>query len=72
MRRSPVVVLDEATASIDKKTALAIQDVLRDELKRSTVITIAHRLEAVKDADYFIRLDKGRVVECGETNPSIE
>ena len=70
MRRSPVVVLDEATASIDKRTALAIQDVLRDELKQSTVITIAHRLEAVKDADYFIRLDKGRVVACGATNPA--
>ncbi|KAK9788955.1 putative ABC transporter [Seiridium cardinale] len=65
LRRSPVVVLDEATASIDKKTALAIQDVLRDELKESTVITIAHRLEAVKDADWYIRLDAGRVVECG-------
>lgn len=65
LRRSPVVVLDEATASIDKKTALAIQDVLRDELRESTVITIAHRLEAVKDADYLIRLDAGRVVEHG-------
>lgn len=62
------MVLDEATASIDKKTALAIQDVLRDELKQSTVITIAHRLEAVKNADYFIRLDRGRVVACGETS----
>ncbi|KAH6648570.1 ABC transporter [Truncatella angustata] len=65
LRRSSVVVLDEATASIDKKTALAIQDVLRDELKQSTVITIAHRLEAVKDADWYVRLDAGRVVECG-------
>ncbi|KAI1157091.1 ABC transporter [Nemania diffusa] len=65
LRRSPVIVLDEATASIDKETALAIQDVLRDELARSTVITIAHRLEAVRDADYFIRLDGGRVVEAG-------
>ncbi|KAI1846754.1 hypothetical protein JX266_007327 [Neoarthrinium moseri] len=65
LRRSAVVVLDEATASIDKKTALAIQDVLRDELRQSTVITIAHRLEAVKDADYLIRLDSGRVIEAG-------
>ncbi|KAI0468647.1 ABC transporter [Xylaria cf. heliscus] len=65
LRRSPVIILDEATASIDKATALAIQDVLRDELARSTVITIAHRLEAVRDADYFIRLDAGRVVEAG-------
>ncbi|KAI6093911.1 canalicular multispecific organic anion transporter 1 [Hypoxylon rubiginosum] len=65
LRKSPIIILDEATASIDKKTALAIQDVLLAELKDSTVITIAHRLEAVKDADYFIRLDSGRVVEAG-------
>lgn len=65
LRRSPVVVLDEATASIDKKTAMAIQEVLRDELRQSTVITIAHRLEAVKDVDYFVRLDNGMVVEFG-------
>ncbi|RYP76118.1 hypothetical protein DL771_001942 [Monosporascus sp. 5C6A] len=65
LRRSPVVVLDEATASIDKETAAAIHEVLREELRCSTVITIAHRLEAVKGADYFIRLDAGRVVEAG-------
>lgn len=64
LRRSPVIIFDEATASIDKETALAIQDVLRDELAQSTVITIAHRLDAVRDADYFIRLDGGRVVEA--------
>ncbi|KAI1428285.1 ABC transporter [Xylaria sp. FL1777] len=70
LRRSPVIILDEATASIDKETALAIQDVLRDELAQSTVITIAHRLEAVRDADYFIRLDAGRVVEAGPASRS--
>lgn len=42
-----------------------IQQVLREEMKESTVITIAHRLEAVKDADYFIKLDNGRVVAQG-------
>ncbi|KAB5578018.1 P-loop containing nucleoside triphosphate hydrolase protein [Coniochaeta sp. 2T2.1] len=65
LRRSPIVILDEATASIDVETAFYIQEVLREELKQSTVITIAHRVEAVKDADYRIVLDKGRVVECG-------
>ncbi|KAK6954305.1 hypothetical protein Daesc_004272 [Daldinia eschscholtzii] len=70
LRKSPIIILDEATASIDKKTALAIQDVLLAELKDSTVITIAHRLEAVKDADYFIRLDAGRVVEAGPAGGS--
>lgn len=65
LRRSPVVVLDEATASIDKETAARVQEVLREELRTSTVITIAHRLEAVRGADYFLRLDGGRVVEQG-------
>jgi ABC-type multidrug transport system fused ATPase/permease subunit len=47
------------------ETAFYIQEVLREELKQSTVITIAHRVEAVKDADYKIVLDKGRVVAAG-------
>lgn len=60
-----LTVSQQATASIDKETALAIQGVLRDELKESTVITIAHRVEAVKNADYCIVLDNGRVVANG-------
>ncbi|KAI5918537.1 canalicular multispecific organic anion transporter 1 [Camillea tinctor] len=72
LRRSPVIILDEATASIDKETAMAIQDVLRDDLWESTVITIAHRLEAVRDADFFIRLDSGRVVEAGPASRAEE
>ncbi|KAI7788571.1 hypothetical protein LA080_008461 [Diaporthe eres] len=64
LRRSPVVILDEATASIDKKTAFYIQQVLREELRQSTVITIAHRVEAVRDADFEIVLDKGGLVRA--------
>lgn len=70
LRRSAVVILDEATASIDKETAERVQDILREELTSSTVITIAHRLEAVKDADFFVRLDAGRVVGHGRANNS--
>ena len=47
------------------ETAMSIQQILREEMRESTVITIAHRLEAVKGADYFVRLDKGRVVQQG-------
>lgn len=64
LRRSPVVILDEATASIDKRTAFYIQQVLREELRQSTVITIAHRVEAVRDADFEIVLDKGKAVKA--------
>ncbi|KAE8144446.1 ABC transporter [Aspergillus avenaceus] len=65
LRRSSIVILDEATASIDHETSLEIQQVLREEMKESTVITIAHRLEAIKDADYYIVLDQGRVSKQG-------
>jgi ABC-type multidrug transport system fused ATPase/permease subunit len=65
LRRSGLVILDEATASIDRVTAATVQRILREELTQSTVITIAHRLEAVEDASWCLRLDHGHVVECG-------
>ncbi|KAK7427150.1 hypothetical protein QQZ08_006263 [Neonectria magnoliae] len=65
LRRSGLVILDEATASIDRGTAARVQRILREELAKSTVITIAHRLEAVEDANWCLRLDHGKVVECG-------
>ncbi|KAI3577399.1 hypothetical protein IWW34DRAFT_72096 [Fusarium oxysporum f. sp. albedinis] len=68
LRRSGLVILDEATASIDRGTAAMVQRILRQELRESTVITIAHRLEAVEDATWCLRLDRGRVVECGPAN----
>ena len=42
-----------------------IQQALREEMKESTVLIIAHRLEAVKDADYLIKLENGRLVAQG-------
>lgn len=65
LRRSGLVILDEATASIDRATAAVVQRILREELAQSTVITIAHRLEAVEDANWCLRLERGRVLECG-------
>ncbi|EMC99860.1 hypothetical protein BAUCODRAFT_63331 [Baudoinia panamericana UAMH 10762] len=65
LRRSAIIILDEATASIDRETAMQIQQVMHEEMKDSTVITIAHRLEAVKNADYCIVLGKGKVLKEG-------
>ncbi|KAK2630395.1 hypothetical protein QTJ16_001215 [Diplocarpon rosae] len=65
LRRSPIVIMDEATASIDRETATRIQRILREEMQESTVVTIAHRVEAVSDAKYCVVLAKGRVVEEG-------
>ncbi|CAG5144885.1 uncharacterized protein ALTATR162_LOCUS1619 [Alternaria atra] len=66
LRRSPILIMDEATASIDFETAQRIQSVLREEMKSSTVVTIAHRLEAVKEADYCVVLGKGKLVKAGK------
>ena len=66
LRRSSIVIMDEATASIDMETALRIQEILREEMRESTVITIAHRVEAVKGADFCVVLGKGKVIEVGE------
>lgn len=65
LRRSAVVVLDEATASIDHETSFEIQRVLRDELRGSTVVVVAHRLEAIQDAEFFVVLEQGKVKEEG-------
>jgi ABC-type multidrug transport system fused ATPase/permease subunit len=65
LRQSPIVILDEATASIDFNTSMEIQQILRNELKESTVVIITHRVEAVKDADYFIELENGKVLRQG-------
>ncbi|GAD94957.1 ABC transporter [Paecilomyces variotii No. 5] len=71
LRRSPIVILDEATASIDHETSLEIQQIIRDEMRQSTVITIAHRLEAIKDADYYVVLDQGTVSKEGPVNGTV-
>ncbi|KAF2805709.1 ABC bile acid transporter-like protein [Mytilinidion resinicola] len=72
LRRSSVIILDEATASIDMETAQRIQTVLREEMRGSTVITIAHRLEAVRNADFCVVLGKGRVVRAGGAREMLE
>ena len=65
LRRSSIVIMDEATASIDRTTAWEIQRVLREEMKGSTVITIAHRPSAVRGAELCLQLAKGELVKMG-------
>ncbi|EQC41399.1 hypothetical protein SDRG_01370 [Saprolegnia diclina VS20] len=60
-----IVVLDEATASVDAETDAKLQRVLRSEFKDATVLTIAHRLDTVLDANRIMVLDAGRVVQFG-------
>ena len=61
-----VVILDEATASMDEETDLNIQKMIRDEFGGCTVLTIAHRLHTILDYDRVIVLEKGEVKEIGK------
>ncbi|KAJ2781719.1 hypothetical protein GGI15_003138 [Coemansia interrupta] len=61
--RRKIVILDEATASMDAKTDGIMQDVIRREFEECTVLTIAHRLNTVMDSDRIIVMDQGQVVE---------
>ena len=63
LRKSKVLVLDEATAAIDMNTDNLIQKTIRKEFSDSTVITIAHRLNTIMDYDRIIVLDDGRIKE---------
>jgi ATP-binding cassette subfamily B protein len=60
-----VVILDEATASIDTVTEQLIQDALSRIFERKTVIVVAHRLSTVEKADRIVVMDMGEIVEQG-------
>ncbi|ANB14688.1 ATP-binding cassette glutathione S-conjugate transporter YCF1 [Sugiyamaella lignohabitans] len=60
---SNILVLDEATASVDVETDKIIQQTIRTELKHKTIITIAHRLNTIMDSDRIVVLEKGEIAE---------
>ncbi|GAA5154753.1 ABC transporter ATP-binding protein [Pseudonocardia eucalypti] len=62
---TPILVLDEATASVDAATEASITAALREVTARRTTLVIAHRLSTVRHADRIVVLDAGRVVEIG-------
>ncbi len=63
LRKTKILILDEATAAVDLETDDLIQATIRKEFKDSTVLTIAHRLNTIMDYDRIMVLDKGSIAE---------
>ena len=60
-----IMILDEATSSVDAHTELVIQQSLQNILQKRTAIVIAHRLSTIRFVDKIVVLDKGKIVESG-------
>lgn len=71
-RDAPILILDEATASIDSDTESRLQGALTELLRGRTALVIAHRLSTVRAADRIIVLHKGRIVEQGNHEALLE
>jgi len=65
LRNAPILVLDEATSSLDSASEKIVQDALHNLMEHRTTFVIAHRLSTVKNANRIIVLDKGEIVESG-------
>ena len=65
LRSAPVIVLDEATASVDVQTEKKIQKAMKNIAGKRTIVAIAHRLSTIKDADLILVIKDGEIVERG-------
>ncbi|KAL3972078.1 ATP-binding cassette, subfamily C (CFTR/MRP), member 2 [Sarotherodon galilaeus] len=72
LRKSRILILDEATAAVDLETDNLIQNTIRKEFSDCTVLTIAHRLHSIMDSSRVMVLDAGRIVEFDSLNNLLE
>ena len=72
LRKSKIIIMDEATSSVDYNTEKLIQKTILNNLKGSTIITIAHRIKTIIGYDRIFVMDKGELIEEGSPNALIE
>jgi ATP-binding cassette subfamily B protein len=72
LARPRVLILDEATSSVDTRTEMQIQRALLELMKGRTSFVIAHRLSTIRSADQVLVIDDGRIIECGTHEELLE
>lgn len=65
LRNTPILILDEATSSLDRKNEVEIQSCIKELSCGKTVLTIAHRMDTIRDADQICVIENGKIVEKG-------
>ena len=65
LRKAPIIILDEATASVDVQTEKQIQKAISAISGKHTIFAIAHRLSTIRNADLILVISDGRIAECG-------
>jgi ATP-binding cassette subfamily B protein len=65
LKNAPIILLDEATASLDPENEAEIQQAIDRLVRGRTVVVVAHRLKTVRHADRIVVMDQGRIVEQG-------
>ncbi|MDU6784591.1 ATP-binding cassette domain-containing protein, partial [Finegoldia magna] len=66
LKNAPIILLDEATSSLDPENELIMQEAISNLIKNKTVVVVAHKLRSVMGADKIVVLNKGKVEEVGK------